>query len=162
MPLTPVGEDKATDNTLALRLVPVTLDEANAFVRRLHRHSKPTVGHRFSVGVSDGATLRGVAIAGRPVARALDDGRAFEILRVCTDGARNACSLLYGACCRAAAALGYELAITYTLETESGSSLKAAGFRPVAVVKDRQWDCQSRPREERDLIGGKIRWERGL
>lgn len=145
-----------------MRLIPTTLDEANAFVRRLHRHSKPTVGHKFSVGLTDGEQLRGVAIAGRPVARALDDGQTIEILRVCTDGVRNGCTRLYGACCRAAEALGYAMAVTYTLEAEGGSSLRAAGFRPVATVKDRQWGCATRPREERDLIGGKIRWERAL
>lgn len=145
-----------------MNLVPVSLDDANAFVRRLHRHSKPTVGHKFSIGLAVGGELRGVAIAGRPVARMLDDGATIEILRVCTDGVRNGCTRLYGACCRAAAALGYRVAVTYTLDTESGFSLKAAGFKPVAAVKDRQWGCESRPREERDLIGGKVRWERQL
>ena len=147
---------------MSLHLVPVDLADSNAFVARLHRHSKPVVGQKFSVAVTDGEAVRGVAIAGRPVARALQDGRTIEILRVCTDGARNGCSILYGACCRAAAALGYSLAVTYTLASESGSSLRAAGFIPVATVKDRQWDCQSRPREERDLIGDKVRWERRL
>lgn len=147
---------------MSLILVPISLEDANTYVRRYHRHSKPTVGHRFSVAVSDGNGWRGVAIAGRPVARMLDNGLTLEVLRVCTDGARNACSLLYGACCRAGAALGYQLAITYTLEHESGSSLRAAGFRRVAEVRDRQWDCPSRPREERDLVGGKVRWERVL
>jgi hypothetical protein len=145
-----------------MKLVPVDLAAANDYVRRLHRHSKPTVGHRFSVGLEADGQLRGVAIAGRPVARALDDGSTLEILRVCTDGVRNGCTRLYGACCRAGAALGYELAITYTLASEGGASLRAAGFRPVAEVRDRQWGCPSRPREQRDLVGGKIRWERAL
>jgi hypothetical protein len=145
-----------------LRLLPVELRTANAFVARLHRHSKPVRGQKFAVAVGDGAGMRGVAIAGRPVARELQDGYTIEILRVCTDGARNACSKLYGACCRAASALGYLLAITYTLASESGASLRAAGFRPVAEVTDRQWDCPSRPRTERDLIGDKVRWERRL
>lgn len=160
---------------MSLRIVPVTLAEANAFVAKLHRHSKPTVGHRFSVGVEElvvreripsgphGAwELRGVAIAGRPVARALDDGRTVEILRVCTDGARNACSKLYAACCRAAEGMGYALAVTYTLASESGASLRASGFKPVGEVKDRQWDTPSRPREQRELLGDRIRWERTL
>lgn len=147
---------------MALELIPVDLADANDYVRRLHRHSKPTVGHKFSVGLTDGEQLRGVVIAGRPVARALDDGLTIEILRVCTDGIRNGCTRLYGAACRAATALGYRLAITYTLESEGGASLRASGFKAVAEVKDRQWDCKSRPREERDLIGGKIRWEREL
>jgi len=149
---------------IARRLIirPVELKEANNFVLRMHRHSKPTVGHRFSVAVYEGEQLRGVAISGRPVARALQDGFTIEILRVCTDGAHNACSMLYSACCRAARALGYKLAITYTLAAESGASLRASGFRAEAEVKDRQWNCKSRNREERDLIGDKIRWERAL
>ena len=145
---------------MKLRLVPMDRDGANAYVRRNHRHSKPVVGYKFAVAVSDGAVVRGVAIAGRPIARGLDDGLTIETLRVCTDGVRNGCSVLYSACCRAARALGYERVITYTLATEGGASLKAAGFRAVADVKDRQWGCASRPRAERDLIGGKVRWER--
>lgn len=147
---------------VALELVPIDLLTANDFVRRLHRHSKPTVSHKLSVGVQRDGALRGVAIAGRPVSRALDDGWTIEIYRVCTDGTRNACSKLYAACCTSARGQGYRKAITYTLDSEPGSSLRAAGFGPVAEVTDRQWDCPSRPREERDLIGGKVRWERAL
>lgn len=147
---------------MSLRLVPTTLSEANDFVRRFHRHSKPVVGQKWSVAVADQAGVRGVAIAGRPVARGLDNGLTIEILRVCTDGARNACSKLYAACCQAAKAMGYLLAVTYTRASESGASLRAAGFKPVAEVKNRQWNCESRPREERELFGDKIRWERAL
>ncbi len=147
---------------MTLKLQPVSLREANAYVREHHRHSKPVRGQKWSVAVADGGGLRGVAIAGRPVARELQDGLTIEILRVCTDGARNACSKLYSACCRAAAAMGYRLAVTYTLTSESGASLRAAGFTPAAEVKDRQWGCTTRPRAERDLIGDKIRWERAL
>lgn len=147
---------------MSLTLIPVNLDVANDFVRRLHRHSKPTVSHKISVGVRALDALCGVAIAGRPVSRELDDGWTIEIYRVCTDGTRNACSKLYSACCLSARGQGYRLAITYTLESEPGTSLRASGFKPVAAVKDRQWDCPARPREERDLIGGKVRWERTL
>ena len=88
-----------------LRVVPCDLKTANEFVRKLHRHSRPVVGHRFSVGVADAAgVLRGVAIIGRPVAPRLDDGKAAEVTRLCTDGTRNACSMLYGAARRAARA----------------------------------------------------------
>lgn len=145
-----------------MRLVPVNRDQANAYIKAHHRHSKAVQGYRFAVGLAVDDQLRGVAVAGRPVARALDDGRTIEILRVCTDGIRNGCTRLYGACCRAAAALGYHVAVTYTLEAEGGASLRAAGFRPVAQVRDRQWGCESRPREQRELIGDRIRWERTL
>jgi hypothetical protein len=81
-----------------LAILPCDLAEANAFVLRHHRHHKPVVGHKFSLAVSDGETIRGVAIVGRPVARMLQDGLTLEVTRVATDGAKNACSALYGAC----------------------------------------------------------------
>ena len=82
----------------------------------------------FAVACYDGDDLCGVAICGRPVARYLDDGLTLEILRCCTDGTDNACSKLYGACCRIGFDMGYERIVTYTLATESGASLRAAGF----------------------------------
>ena len=113
-----------------LRVVPCDLKTANEFVRKLHRHSRPVVGHRFSVGVADqDGVLRGVAIIGRPVAPRLDDGKAAEVTRLCTDGTRNACSMLYGAARRAARELGYAPIYTYTLPDEGGASLRAAGWR---------------------------------
>jgi hypothetical protein len=147
-----------------LRLIPIELRRANAFVAQFHRHSRPVRGQKFSVAVvkAGESMVHGVAIAGRPIARGLQDGFTIEILRVCTDGARNACSILYGACCRAAAAMGYRTAVTYTLASEGGASLRAAGFRPAGEVKERQWGCVSRPREDRDLVGDKVRWERSL
>lgn len=136
---------------MALELQPIGLRDANAFVAKLHRHSKPVRGQKLSVAVADENGIRGVAIWGRPVSREIQANPfAMEILRVCTDGARNACSKLYAACCWAAKGAGFRLAVTYTLASEGGASLRAAGFKPVAEVKDRQWDCPSRPREERD------------
>lgn len=148
-----------------LKIVPVTLRVANEFVKRLHRHSRPVVGYKFAVGVEDETgTLRGVAIVGRPVARKLDDGKTAEITRLCTDGARNACSMLYGAARKAARALGHDPVITYTLPEEGGASLRAAGFKldkENAGGNSELW----RNREGRtaqpvgnDLFGGKLRW----
>jgi hypothetical protein len=102
-------------DAVILRVVPCDLKTANEFVRRLHRHSRPVVGHKFAVGVEactraahgEAWALVGVAIVGRPVAPRLDDGKAAEITRLCTDGTRNACSMLYGAARRAARALGH-------------------------------------------------------
>jgi len=149
-------------HTRGLRLVPTTLCEANAFVARHHRHSRPTVGHKFSVGAALGGRLIGVAIAGRPVARRRDDGRTLEVARLCVlEGApRNACSLLYGACRRAGRALGYQRLITYTLATESGTSLKAAGFRVIGTVPRKSWNVPSRPRADRHRLCERLFWER--
>src|SRR5690242_8265760 len=117
---------------LALR--PVTLREAAAYVTEHHRHSVAPRGHKFSIGLERDGELIGVAMVGRPIARHSDDGYTAEVLRVCTDGTRNACSLLYGACRRAAVAMGYRRVITYTREDESGASLKASGFTPTRIV----------------------------
>ena len=107
-----------------LEVCPMTLKEANAYVEQHHRHHKPVVGHKFSIGCSDGEKIVGVAIVGRPVARHLDDGWTLEVNRLCTDGTRNACSMLYAAAWRAARAMGYKRLVTYILESESGVSLK--------------------------------------
>ncbi|MFB8120565.1 XF1762 family protein [Streptomyces sp. NPDC055962] len=120
----------------------------HAFVAAWHRHHKPPAGSIFNVGAADQTgVLRAVAMVGRPVARHLDDGQTLEVTRTATDGVRNANSLLYGAAWRAAKALGYTRLITYTQESESGASLRAAGWTVVARRPPRRgWDCQSRPR----------------
>jgi hypothetical protein len=152
----------AAGQVTGLRTVPVTLREANAFVERHHRHSRPARGHKFSIGAAVGGRLVGVAIAGRPVARGRDDGLTIEVLRVCVrEGApRNACSLLYGACWRAARAMGYRRAITYTLRSESGASLRGAGFGVIGEVPARSWNTPSRPRVDRHPLRERHCWER--
>ena len=133
---------------------------ANEFVAAHHRHSRPDVGCLFALAAWAGPLdLRGVAIVGRPKARGLDDGRTVEVTRVATDGTRNECSALYGACCREARRRGYRRVVTYTLATESGASLRASGFRPSAHVKGRQWDTPARRRFHRPTPD-RIRWEK--
>lgn len=144
---------------MKLTVVPMTLTEANLYVERHHRHSVPTVGHKFSIGASLGDEVAGVAIVGRPVARGLDDGWTLEVLRVCTEEKRNANSLLYGACWRAARALGYRKLVTYTLKTETGASLRGAGWKIVGEVCKRSWDTPSRPRVDKDERQERFRWE---
>lgn len=111
-----------------MRIIPITLKEANAYVNRYHRHHNATVGCKFAIGVAENNKLVGVAICGRPVSRYYDNGLTLEINRVCTNGTHNACSKLYGACCRIAKAMGYKKVITYTLQSENGASLKASNF----------------------------------
>jgi len=146
-----------------MKIIPVELQTANDFVRAHHRHSRQTVGHKFSIGVEFDGKLCGVAIVGRPIARHLDDGMTLEVLRVCTDGTRNACSALYGAARRAAKALGYARVVTYTLKEEGGASLRASGWRcdGEAGKPARHWHSRDGRRVEpvgNDLIGGKFRW----
>ena len=111
-----------------MEIRPITFKEACEFIKLHHRHHKPTVGHKFSIGVYDAEKLVGVAVCGRPVSRYLDDGTVCEINRLCTDGTYNACSMLYGACSRIAKEMGYKKIITYILESENGASLKASNF----------------------------------
>lgn len=125
----------------------IELAQANEFVTLHHRHHKPVRGHRFSVGCFDGDRLCGVAIVGRPVARMLDPCSIVEVLRLCTDGTRNACSILYAACRRAARELGYSRIITYILDSEPGTSLVASGWRYVREAGGGSWSRAERPRE---------------
>lgn len=140
---------------MSLRLVPVSFANACGFVSMWHRHHEAPVGHKFSIGVADEATvLRGVAIVGRPVARSYDNGQTLEVTRLATDGTSNVGSMLYRACWRAAAALGYRRLVTYTQATESGASLRAAGYRVLAERPARTgWSCVSRPRADRGVDG---------
>jgi hypothetical protein len=112
-----------------MEVMHLELPEANDFVARLHRHHKPAVGHRFSVGCMHEFTLVGVAICGRPVARMTDQKNIVEVVRLCTDGTPNVCSFLYSAAARAAQALGYRRIQTFILESEPGTSLKATGWK---------------------------------
>ena len=134
-----------------LRLKPISLRDANEYVRQHHRHHKPVAGHKFSIGCEADGELVGVIIAGRPVSRYLDDGFTLEVTRLCTNGAKNACSFLYGAVARAAAAMGYKRVITYTLESENGASLRASGW--VCQGKAGVIACCSRSTDYADEYG---------
>lgn len=139
---------------------PTTLRQANDFVASLHRHHKPARGCVFCLGVLDMGELCGVAIIGRPVARRLQDGLTAEVTRVCTDGTRNACSFLYGAAARLLRAMGYERVITYTLPSEGGASLRAAGWKCVDIAAGGgSWSRNDRPRGDYAPLEKKLRWE---
>ena len=144
---------------MRLSLCPVTRDEAHAFVEQHHRHHGAPAGDKFCVGAHDGEQIVGVAIVGRPVARAEQDGRTLEVTRLCiAPQAKNAASFLLGACRRAAWALGYTRLVTMTLQSEGGVSLRAAGWKCIGERKDRHWNAPGRPRVER-LTGQKLKWE---
>ncbi|SRR5581483_6560748 len=142
-----------------LSIVPITIADAKEFVRLHHRHHRAPVGGLFAVAVARSGSVVGVAIVGRPVARGNQDGFTAEVTRLATDGSRNACSMLYAASWRAARALGYRRMVTYTLASESGVSLRAAGWFLIAEVSGRSWDCPSRPRTDRHPTQDKLRWE---
>lgn len=154
-----------------LRIMPITLKAASAFVKAHHRHNDPVTGHKFSISVLRGDELVGVANIGRPVARALDNSKdpgrwiTAEVNRTCTDGARNANSMLYGAAWRACKAMGYTRLITYTQKGECGASLRAAGFRMVKELPARKsWaDSSVKLKSKKHPVGTggvpRILWE---
>lgn len=134
---------------MSLRLVPVDWDTLRGFVLEWHRHHKPPTGWKFGVGVADDDdVLRGAASVGRCVAIGFNDGLTLEVNRTVTDGCPNANSMLYGAAARAGFAMGYRRLVTYTHESESGASLRAAGWHVVAQRPPRKgWDTPSRRRD---------------
>ena len=154
---------------MRLTATPLTLAAANALVSELHRHHKPTVGHRFSVGALLDGRIVGVVIVGRPVARHSDQETTAEVTRLATDGTRNACSFLYQRAARAAAAMGFHRIQTYTLPEEGGASLRAAGWRLEGETQHQPGGWNSRPmgalfpsnahRAEHPQ-GTKLRWAR--
>jgi len=144
-----------------LEVIPMTFAEAKEYILEHHRHHVPPVGHKFSIGASDGDKVVGVATVGRPVSRHMDDGWTLEVNRVATDETRNACSLLYAAAWRAAKAMGYRRLITYTLAEEGGASLRASGWKVLHESSGGSWSRKSRPRVDKHPLQGKICWTAG-
>lgn len=142
-----------------LSAAPISFDDAAAFVREHHRHHTPPVGHKFSIAAMAGSQLVGVVIVGRPVARRRDDGMTLEVTRLCTVGHPNACSFLYGRAAKAAFALGYRRIGTYTLKSEPGTSLKAAGWTLLGETPGKSWSVPSRARIDKHPIEPKLIWE---
>ena len=142
-----------------LQLVPITLRDAHAFVAQRHRHHRPSTGGLFAVACSVAERIVGVAVIGRPVARKAQDGWTAEVNRLATDGTPNACSMLYRAAWRACRALGYRRLVTFTLVTEPGTSLRAAGFVEVSRTPGKSWSVPTRPRVDRHPLQERIRWE---
>lgn len=153
-----------------MQLVPISLAQARRFVAEHHSHNGPTNGWKFGVGVECDGQLVAVGVCEPVKARLLGDDRCIEIVRVATDRTRMACSMVYGALCRAAKALGYLVAYTYTLASECASCVKAAGFVFDAFVSENSgWSRVNRPRVDIDLfgtptkpLGEKVRWRRDL
>jgi hypothetical protein len=130
---------------VSLTIIPITLRFARSFIAELHRHNPKVTGWKFGIGVIDDiGALRGVLVAGRPVARHLDDGLTIEVNRTATDGCPNANSALYGAAWRIAQAMGYRRLITYTQAAESGASMRAIGAMQVRNLPPRKgWAASS-------------------
>lgn len=145
---------------MSLRLVPISIRDANYLVKTLHRHHKPVVGAKFAIAAAEGDKVVGAALVGRPVSIALDNGWTLEVNRLVTDGTRNACSFLYAAAWRVTRALGYKKLITYILSSESGVSLRASGWTCLGECGGGTWNRRDRPRVDKHPLQKKIRWER--
>ena len=143
-----------------LKIVPIKQKEAMAFINQNHRHHKAPRGSIFQIAVAKDQKIVGVAMVGRPVARRLDDGWTLEVNRLCTDGTRNACSMLYSGCWRVAKNLGYLKLITYILQSENGTSLKASGWKKIGQAGGPSWNVPSRPRVDKCPAQMKIKFEK--
>lgn len=149
---------------MTLVVVPVTIAEAKRFCAEHHRHAPTIQGGLFAVGLAEAPGPRplvGVAIVGRP-SRLIQDGWTCVITRLATDGSTNACSMLYGAAWRAARAIGFRRARTYTLVSESGASLRAIGARRIGLTEGRSHSRAKRPRTDKHVVAPRVIWELGI
>jgi hypothetical protein len=132
-------------DAIPLTVIPVTLKQANELVSKLHRHHKPCVRHRFSIAVQDDdGTLRGAAIVGRPTGRKNPQYAWAEVTRLVTDGTKNACSMLYAAVARICKEMGFDRVQTFILDSETGVSLKASGWKFDKLSEGGNWNVPSR------------------
>ncbi|GIG63627.1 hypothetical protein Lfu02_79990 [Longispora fulva] len=149
----------AHEAAIPLHVVPLDLAAANRMVATLHRHHPKVASHRYSIGViDDQGVIRGAAILSRPAARMTDWHTVVEVSRLVTDGTPNACSMLYGAAARAAKALGFRRVQTFILDTEPGTTLRAAGWVLDGVSPGGSWASPSRPARDLHPTGPKQRW----
>lgn len=152
------------DEAIEVSICP--LADAQRLVTCWHSHHGKVAGHKFSLKAHLLNRLRsveaGCAIVGRPSSRHLDDGDTLEITRLATMGGPNVASKLLAFAAREARRRGYRRIITYTLASESGTSLKAAGYAIDAHTRGGSWNSRSRPRVDRHPTGPKTRWVRVL
>lgn len=128
--------------------VPIELKDAQNYINKFHRHHQAAHRDKFRIAAMEDGEIIGVVQVGRPVSRVLDDGHTLEVLRLCTTGEKNVCSFLYSRAARIAKEMGYTKIITYILESETGTSLKASGWKlEVDGVGGSDWNVPSRPRE---------------
>jgi hypothetical protein len=144
-----------------MQAIPIGWREAKAFVERVHRHHFSPQGWKFGLGASKNGSLVGVVMVGKPTARMLANAEPFtaEVRRLATDGTPNACSFLYARARRAAFEMGYTRMITYILESEPGTSLRAAGWTFVRDAGGGSWSRPSRARDDKAPLEKKQLWE---
>ena len=146
------------------QIIPLGYGLAAAFVQDHHRHSSHAPNarsHQFSLALLNGWRVCAVVMVHRPNNRHQDDGTRWEVARLCSDGTQpNACSQLYAAAFRGATQRGILCLGTYTLETESGASLRGAGWELIGRRRARQWNTAKRARTVRALPSHRLYWEK--
>ena len=145
-----------------MKVRPITLKQANAMIAAFHRHNKPVVGARWAIGAEVDGVVIGVCVVGRTTARMLHSDLTAEVTRLCTgpDAPKNTCSFLYAAARRIWFTMGGTRLLTYTLKSESGASLRGAGWKVTAEIEGAQWGRPSRARTDQTVCAqGKLRWE---
>ena len=145
-----------------VKACPLELKQANEFVNSLHRHHDAVHRDKFRIGAEVDGKLVGVVQVARPVSRMLDDGHTIEVVRLCTDGTKDVCSFLYAKAARIAKEMGYSRIITYILESETGASLRAAGWVLDGTTGGGAWDRPSRPRSTTAPTVPKKRYSKNL
>lgn len=131
---------------MSLTLRPWTVKAALPFVRQVHRRLPRLQGALWAVAVRSAGEVVGCAVVGHP-ARELMDRGVLAVSRVAViEGHKNACSMLYGACSRAARGMGAEALVTYTHEDEHGTSLKASGWIRGGLTEGGEYSRPSRAR----------------
>lgn len=148
---------------MALSAQPLTLKQANAFIETHHRHHKKVQGHRFSIAALNNGVMVGMCVVGRPVSRELDPYLIAEVTRLATDGTKNACSFLYSAAARACKPIGFRKIQTYILDSEDGTSLRAAGWTYEYTTAGGQWTgTNGKPRRTDQPTEPKQLWSKQL
>lgn len=144
-----------------MRLRPIPVKRALLFNAATHRRLPALQGGMWAVAIEDAEMLLGVAIVGRPTARMLDDGKRLQVLRCAViEGVYNGCSMLYGACSRAARAMNATDLFTYIHDDETGVSLRASGWIEDAEFESNggEWSRPSRKRSKTVEPGAKRRF----
>jgi len=129
---------------------PITIKNANEFIKSFHRHHRPTIrnsGRWAMAALDNNQNVVGVVIAGNPVSASFMDGFTIELTRLCVkEGApKGTCSFLLGKCCSIWRTMGGKRVITYTLESESGASQRSGGWTLAGTVKPHsRWQDKSK------------------
>lgn len=146
------------NHSTKLILRPCTVTFAKKWIATTHRRLKNLQGAMWAIQIVSGEKTVGVAAVGHPARLLMIDG-VLCVLRVAVmDGIPNGCSMLYGACSRAARAMGATDLVTYTHIDEPGTSLKASGWVYGGLTDGGEWDRTKRPRQKALFPEPKHRW----